>query len=448
LNSAAGILRAMFRLLIIVLTVTGVLKGNDGKPVAGIRVAAVPRPDSVSEVSASGAMSAIAETDSEGRYVLESISPGRYYIAAGRLDKRTYFPGTSDIAAAKDLLIGAGQKVSGIDFVLSDGSFGREVSRQASLPLVVVVEGGGPMPLSSNGKMTAIALTSPERSLRSLQQIDRNSFLLFFGLPGTYRVVVENLPERYVVKSMTYRSLDLLTNTLQFAPLDPTVPIAPTLLPVQALADLQTVNTMRYTPITVTLAPALPQAKAGVHVWGRFDAAAVARQTIYLSNLPGDLYADGTFEFWGVPPGRHSIVTRNNANDAFPFGGSLVVGDRDIGNIVLSELSLTPKQLNLPGPRPAGDHPTGLVPLARISGSVVEEASRKPIVDGSVVIKSNDYYSDSFSIDSEGHYEITALLPGTYELELQAFGHTTITRSIELDDKSVTVDFAPRKLRQ
>jgi hypothetical protein len=69
-------------------------------------------------------------------------------------------------------------------------------------------------------------------------------------------------------------------------------------------------------------------------------------------------------------------------------------------------------------------------------------------VEGSVVIKSNDYYSDSFSIDSEGHYEITALLPGTYELEVQAFGHTTLTRSIELDDKGVTVDFAPRQLRQ
>jgi hypothetical protein len=247
---------------------------------------------------------------------------------------------------------------------------------------------------------------------------------------------------------MTYRSTDLLTNTLDFAALDPTLPFASTLLPAQALAELHTANTLGYTPVAITLAPAPPQTKTGVHVAGRFDAAAVERQTIYLSNVPGDLYVDGTFEFRGVPPGRHSIVTRTNATDSLPFGGFLVVGNRDIDNIVLSEVSLTPKQPNLPGPLPAGDRPTGLVPLAGISGRVVEEASRKPIVEGYVVIKSNDYYSDSFPIDSEGHYEITALFPGTYELEVQAFGHTTLARSIELDDKSITVDFAPRKLRQ
>jgi hypothetical protein len=53
--------------------VTGTLKDRDAKPVEGIRIAAVPRPDSTSDSLASSAMSSISQTDSEGRYVLENI---------------------------------------------------------------------------------------------------------------------------------------------------------------------------------------------------------------------------------------------------------------------------------------------------------------------------------------------------------------------------------------
>ena len=428
-------------------TVAGVLKDSEGKPIAGIRVAAVPRPDAVSDASALEAMSAIAETDSQGRYMLEGIPPGRYYIAAGRVDRRTYFPGTSDIAAAKDLLITAGQQVSEIDFVLSDASFGRE-TRHGSVPLIVSVEGGGPMPLSGNGEWTVIALASPERSLRSLPLFSGNSSVYMIGPPGTYKVVVENLPARYVVKSMTYRSIDLVTNALQFAPLDPTPRFPSPLLPVQALADLTTTaNVGRYVPLTVTLASVPPQTKTGVRVSGRLDALGVEPQTIYLSNIPGDLFVDGTFEFWGVPPGRHSVATGNFDPNGVSFGGSVVVGDRNVGDVVLSELSLAPKLRQLPGPQSAGDRPAGSVPLAQITGSIVDEASGKPVAEGSVVIKSNYYYSDSFFADSDGRYKIPALLPGTYELEVQTFGYATITRTVELDDKDVTVDFSPRKLR-
>ena len=72
-------------------TVTGILRDSLGKPVAGIRMAAVAR-DALD--SAASAMAGIAETDEQGRFVLENIPPGRYTIAAGRLDLQTYHPGT------------------------------------------------------------------------------------------------------------------------------------------------------------------------------------------------------------------------------------------------------------------------------------------------------------------------------------------------------------------
>ena len=75
-------------------TVTGILRDSRGTPVGGVRVAAVARGD-VIENAAGESMAGITETDTQGRFTLENIPPGRYYIAAGRVDFPTYYPGTT-----------------------------------------------------------------------------------------------------------------------------------------------------------------------------------------------------------------------------------------------------------------------------------------------------------------------------------------------------------------
>ena len=67
-------------------TVTGILRNADGKPAAGVRVSAVPQTDAIETTAAGLTLSSIAETDANGRYQLENVPPGRYYVAAGRLD--------------------------------------------------------------------------------------------------------------------------------------------------------------------------------------------------------------------------------------------------------------------------------------------------------------------------------------------------------------------------
>jgi hypothetical protein len=430
--------------------VSGILKGSDGRPIAGIRVAAVPRPDAITDASATAAMSAIAETDVEGHYTLENVPPGHYYIAAGRVGKPTYYPGASEVSAARDIAITAGQKLTGIDFVVGNTSVGRNVQPgELALPVVVTVEGGGPIPLSGAGKMTELTLQDVSRARNGLATL-ADGFVIFFGAPGAYRLTVANLPSTYVVKSMAYDNTDLLTTDLQLVPVDSSLPTSmpqPLTTP-RALALVGEGNIRRYLPITITLGRVPHAQTAGVRVSGRVDGMPTDRQAMYLSNIPGDIYTDGTFEFFDVPPGRHSIVTVGGGSIAVPFAASVVVGGRDVSDVVLPEASLMADGRWKPSvPRPAGKHAVGNVPLARIFGNVVEEQSGKPVADGSVVIKSTAYYSDSFSLDAEGRYEIPALLPGTYELELQAFGHTAIKRSVELDDESIKVDFAPRKIR-
>jgi protocatechuate 3,4-dioxygenase beta subunit len=75
-------------------TVSGILRDSRGMPVAGVRMAAVARGDPLEKA---GPMSGITETDTQGRFTLENIPPGRYVIAAGRLDLQTFYPGTQSL---------------------------------------------------------------------------------------------------------------------------------------------------------------------------------------------------------------------------------------------------------------------------------------------------------------------------------------------------------------
>src|SRR5689334_19303784 len=75
--------------------VTGVVRTAAGKPAAGVRVSAVVPPASATDEFTATAMASIVETDAEGRFRLEAVPPGRYYISAGRVDFPTYYPGTT-----------------------------------------------------------------------------------------------------------------------------------------------------------------------------------------------------------------------------------------------------------------------------------------------------------------------------------------------------------------
>ena len=77
-------------------TVTGVLRDSEGKPLPGVRMAAIAHASSIEETITAAAMAGLAETDEQGRFTLENIPPGRYSIAAGRLDLQTLLSGHSE----------------------------------------------------------------------------------------------------------------------------------------------------------------------------------------------------------------------------------------------------------------------------------------------------------------------------------------------------------------
>jgi hypothetical protein len=102
-------------------TVEGRITNADGTPAAGARVAAQIVAETTAEAAQSPVLINIAQTDSAGRYRLEGVPPGRYYIAAGAVDSLTYHPGVElpDRASVQRIVGGTG--LTGVDFKLIAG---------------------------------------------------------------------------------------------------------------------------------------------------------------------------------------------------------------------------------------------------------------------------------------------------------------------------------------
>ena len=98
-------------------TITGRLLSAAGTPAVGVRVTAKPVVDAAAPATPDVLVS-ISQTDLEGRFRLENIPPGRYYITAGLVGVPTYYPGTMAIGTATALNVTAGSTASVPDFAV------------------------------------------------------------------------------------------------------------------------------------------------------------------------------------------------------------------------------------------------------------------------------------------------------------------------------------------
>jgi hypothetical protein len=123
------------------------------------------------------------------------------------------------------------------------------------------------------------------------------------------------------------------------------------------------------------------------------------------------------------------------------------VGDRDIESLELEETSVLPieAQGRTP-PRPAGKHlPGSSIPLADLRGTVIDAETGTPIPSGTVLITGSGYGA-SRSIRDNGTFEVWQLLPGSYILEVQAFGHLIEKRTVTIGDDALDLELKVRPL--
>ena len=216
-----------------------------------------------------------------------------------------------------------------------------------------------------------------------------------------FRVVMENLPDSFEVKSIAYGSTDItkgsfrltnanfptLTCLVRQAPsLDPSLGTIFSCLLELLVTDLELLSSANLYPavtppssVSITIGRAARASSGGVRVSGW--AVNTDKRSFLISGRPGVVFSDESFEFDGVPPGRHLVAA---VNTEIPKAAVIVVGDKNVEGIELKATFLLPIDVRVPtDPLPPGPYSAGTtLPMARLTGTVLDEETRKRISRG------------------------------------------------------------------
>jgi hypothetical protein len=285
------------------------------------------------------------------------------------------------------------------------------------IPIQTRIEGGGKVPVFAAGRFPVLRVGTMEVPLSGPSVTLPGSMFSTISSSPSVRVTVENLPETYELRSLTFGSTDLKVNALQLAMGSSAAVVTPAVVITLALRPVQAV---------------------GVRVSGRI--AGDTTRAMYISGNPGAIYSDGTFDFVAVPPGRHTIVALEGVDVGRSLGATLVVGDRDLPNIELEEISVAPTDSTRPSvPLERGSRPPGSrSATASIRGRVLDGGTREPFNAGKVVINSN--YAVTFTLNDDGGFEVPRLLPGKYVVDAIVFGIGITSRTVVVDEQDATVE--------
>jgi len=437
-------------------TVTGVLTTDAGRPAVGVRVAVMEQPVSLADVTVAAALVSIGETDDAGRFRLENVPTGRYYISAGRVEMPTFFPGTLEIAAGRIITVAAGATVADVNFRLKDVSDRGVETINAVLRIPLRIQmNEARLPIFSDVGKVRLRLTHLPDGKRTDYSIDEPSVTLPIAA-GEYEVGVDNLPNDVTLNELRFGSTNLRNARLKVSLADLPDPDAGELV---TLTDTQTgiiiqrrlqgpaassTSGVSYGSITskseLTLSISANSVRdtpaygvSGVKVSGKVFP---GQEEAYISGKPGRLYADGTFEFRNVTPGRHIVFTLGRSATSRQLSALINVGNVDVDNLQLQDTITLPLDVMSPAANQAGLQVEGSnASLHTMKGHVVSEATRLPVAGIVTMLGFNR--SITYSLPADGEFEIPDLLPGSYGLKIETFDRATLTRTIVVGDKDV-----------
>jgi len=286
--------------------VTGRLLNLEGKPAANVRVGALAV-DAPGDTRG-GALLAITETDKDGQYRLEKIPAGRYYITAGLVSAPSYYPGTGNVSAAKEIQVLAGSILDKMDFSMS-------------VPDGVTVSGRLAMAPS-------IATTAKINLIEQGIGLQREETLRPDGTFEFQKVP----PGQYMIQM----PVGIPNQTLSVADRDITGLVLGNAGGVRVVGRLKMdgIGTNPVPVLSINLSglpfgSVVPPPQAGV-VGGVIVGAAAFSQS---QNFTARNNSDGSFEFLGVLPGTYSLREGS-------FGPAvtmpLVIADKDISGVELA----------------------------------------------------------------------------------------------------------------
>jgi hypothetical protein len=224
--------------------VAGALRYPDGRPAVGVRVAAMVAPEAGLNSREASTLVALGQTDDSGRYRLEGVPPGKYFIVAGQVSAPTYYPGARDLAGATAVEIRANATVAQIDFEISEqtalpprrsplpGGFSFSLPNLSNmLPLapptvpisgrIVIKDAPPATPMPPQIIVDALAPASRPNITSNTPVRVPVAADGTFTVPlqsGDWRIQVRGLPEGYSVVSITSGSVDVQRQSFSAQP--------------------------------------------------------------------------------------------------------------------------------------------------------------------------------------------------------------------------------------
>ena len=200
--------------------VAGTLRLPDGRPASGVRVG-VMAPPGVGRGAPNGAGTLViqGQADASGKFQLEEVPPGRYYILAGRLEAPTFYPGVPDFATAKAIDVVANVTLRDINFEVTMPGRSPLPKSPPPAPLgLIPVKGrivlkGDPSPPPAG---ITFQIANPPKALRSVPVIvDADGTFTIALEAGDQSLSVESLQDGYSLLSLTSGTTDLRTQPLR-----------------------------------------------------------------------------------------------------------------------------------------------------------------------------------------------------------------------------------------
>lgn len=204
--------------------IAGTLRGTDGNPAAGVRVGVMEEPRAGRGLTGAGTLVSQVRTDDAGRFQLESVAPGRYYIvAADNLSAPTFYPGVREIATARTIEVRAMATVRDIDFEIQP-SF-KPAGTTVFFPVVritgrIILRNNPSAPMPQYISLVAQALLPANPGAGALGSMPMASPVAPDGsfsvtlFDGDQRLSDVRLPEGYSVVSITSGARNLLTQPI------------------------------------------------------------------------------------------------------------------------------------------------------------------------------------------------------------------------------------------
>ncbi|HET9131896.1 MAG TPA: carboxypeptidase-like regulatory domain-containing protein, partial [Terriglobia bacterium] len=163
-------MQALLWILLLAQTQGGVISGrivsNDGTPAAQKRIVAQAVLERADVALGAAMLAGLSQTDNDGRFRLENIPPGRYYIVLDPLDVPSYYPGVTKPERATIVTVSDASAIEGMDFKIPDFEGGKVFGHLAPPPLPL--SSGIQVNLVTNPNLSGLTGASVIQSLLNL----------------------------------------------------------------------------------------------------------------------------------------------------------------------------------------------------------------------------------------------------------------------------------------